>query len=295
MSTDFPVVMKDGVESPWLALRIQSHLANTVEDIDRNIEYALGLQYIPLQDLFGSESGAVSVVGSGPSLKDNWMKLRDFDGDIVACNASFQFLLDKGIVPKYMFCFDADPLMLEFMTPRPDVTYLMGSRCPPKAFEMLEGCRIVVWHAGGDENIERLLQKHGRQEPMISGGTAAITRAMMLVQPFGYEEVHLWGADSSFRESDTHIRKSTTVEKRMTVMVAGKPFQCAPWMAQQAEDFKVLAPPLRDLYHIRLIVHGKGLIPHIASLMGFETDLEKRYQYVFRQAKHKVKTIWKYL
>ena len=291
----FPVVMKDGVESPWLALKIHSSLANKVEDIDRNIENALGLQYIPLQELFDAESGAVSVVGSGPSLKENWKALRDFDGDIVACNASFQFLLDKGIVPKYMFCFDADPLMLEFITPRPDVTYLIGSRCPPKTFELLAGCKVVAWHAGGDPNIESLLQKHGKVEPIINGGTAAITRAMMIVQTLGYTEVHLWGADSSFKNGDTHIRKSTTDEMAMTIMVGGKPFQCAPWMAQQAEDFKLLAPPLRDRYHIKLVVHGEGLIPYIASLLGFETDLEKRYHYLLRQAKHKAKTIWQHL
>lgn len=295
MSDEFPVIRKDGVEFPWIALKIHSSLANKVEDIDRNIENALGLDYIPFQEIIGTESGAVSVVGSGPSLKETWMKLRDFDGDIVACNASFQFLLDKGMVPKYMMCFDADPLMLEFITPHPEVTYLIGSRCPPKTFEMLKGCKVVVWHAAGDEHIETILNKHGKMEPMISGGTAAITRCMMLVQPLGYDEIHLWGADSSFKNGDTHIRKSTTVENRMTVMVANRVFQCAPWMAQQAEDFKMLAPALKRMYGVELVVHGDGLIPHIAQTMGFKTDGVSKYKLAWRNVKFKSQLLWKYL
>ena len=141
---------KAGLEIPWVPLNMEPKLANTVEDIDRNIEHALQRNDTPFPALVGTRSGAVSVVGSGPSLKKNWHKLRDFDGDIVACNAACQFLLEKGIVPQYMFCFDADPLMLEFITPHPDITYLIGSRCPPKAFEMLDGCKIVRWHAGGE-------------------------------------------------------------------------------------------------------------------------------------------------
>ena len=99
----------------WLPLKFYNHLANTVEDIDRNIEYALSRNFTPLQALIGTKSGAVAIVGSGPSLKETWQELRRFKGDIMACNASCQFLLARGIVPTYMMCFDADPLMLEFI------------------------------------------------------------------------------------------------------------------------------------------------------------------------------------
>ena len=122
---------------PWMALRLENHLANTNEDIDRNIEYALTRKVRGFQELVGTKSGAVSIVGSGPSLKNTWHRIEEVDGDIIACNASHQFLLERGIVPKYVMFFDADPLMLEFITPHPNITYLVASRCPPKAFDML--------------------------------------------------------------------------------------------------------------------------------------------------------------
>ena len=144
----------------WHPLIIHSAMANTDEDISSNIESALKRDYIPFNSLVGSKKGAVAIVGSGPSLKDNWKQLKRFKGDILACNASCQFLLERGVIPTYMMCFDADPLMLEFITPHPKITYLLSSRCPPKAFDMLEGCKIVVWLAGGDTRIRELLEAH---------------------------------------------------------------------------------------------------------------------------------------
>lgn len=275
----------------WFPLKLHSSLANKVEDIDANIESALKRDYIPFNELLDSESGAVAVVGSGPSLKNNWKQLLDFDGDILACNAAFQFLLDKGITPKYMMCFDADPLMLEFITPVDGVTYLIGSRVPPKTFDLLEGQRVVVWHAGGDENISELLTKHGKMEPMVIGGSAAVTRAMVLVMPMGYREVHLYGADSSHAEGDTHIRKSTTEEGRMAVMCAGRVFETSPWMAVQARDFEVLLPMMTRL-GIELVVHGDGLIPHIAMWRGCKTDLENQAQKFMREWRFKFRNLW---
>jgi len=275
----------------WLPLKIHSALANTDEDIARNIEHALGLDYIPFNDLMDTKSGAVAIVGSGPSLKANWRQLKKFPGDIMACNAACQFLLERDVIPKYMMCFDADPLMLEFVTPHPEVTYLLASRCPPESFDLLKGQRIVCWHAAGDTHIQDLLEKRGKMEPMVIGGSAAVTRAMILSVPIGYREIHLYGADSSFHNGDTHIRKSTTVERRMQILCNKRVFECAPWMAQQAEDFKFLAPMMTN-QGVTLHVHGDGLIPHLAIAMGYRTDLEPRAKQFAREWKWKAKTLW---
>jgi len=286
-------------DTAWYPLVIHSALANSVEDISANIESALQRDYIPFNKVIGTKSGAAVIVGSGPSLKANWQKLKKFKGDIIACNASCQFLLERGIVPQYMMCFDADPLMLEFITPHPDITYLLASRCPPKAFDMLAGCKVICWHAAADETIEGLLDKHGRMEPMVIGGTAAITRAMILVLPMGYKTVHIYGGDSSFANGDTHIRKSTTNERRMAVMCDGRIFETAPWMTQQIEDFKQLAPKFRDLLGIKYIVHGDSLLAHIARLKGFETDFESRRKAVLksgiRKWKHNATILWQHI
>jgi len=278
-------------EFAWSKLAVDAGLANTIEDIDRNIESSLKRDYIKFADLMGTKSGAVSVVGSGPSLKANWKKLRDSGTDIIACNASCQFLLERGVVPQYMFCFDADPLMLEFITPHQDITYFMASRCPPRAFELLEGCKVVLWHAAGDQNVEDILSKNDKIEAMVIGGSAAVTRCMVLARALGYSTLHLWGADASFNGGDTHVRKSTTKERRILVMLNNRVFETAPWMANQAEDFKVLAPILRDTHVTEVIVHGDGLVPHLANTMGFKVDTGVKVKHFFTKAR----TLWSQL
>ena len=296
----FGIDMVGKPDTAWHPLITHSALANTVEHISGNIESALKRDYIAFNEIIASKEGAVAIVGSGPSLKKNWQQLKKFKGDILACNAACQFLLGKGITPTYMMCFDADPLVYEFFTPHPEITYLIASRCPPKVFDMLEGCKVVCWHAAGDERIRELLEKRmddgGTIEPMVVGGSAAVTRAMILVLPMGYDEVHLYGCDSSFETNgETHIRQSTTEERRMAIMCNKRVFETAPWMCVQAEDFKILAPKFANQYSIDFTVHGDGLIPHIAMAMGFKTDLEPRSRRFFRIWKNRSKALWNQL
>ena len=277
----------------WLPLQIGHGLANTHEDIARNIQSALDRNLPRYTEVAGKERGTVSIVGSGPSLKRNWRNIEKLGGDIIACNAAYQFLLEKGITPKYMMCFDADPLMLEFITPHPEIVFLIASRCPPKAFDMLADCDVVCWHAAGDRDTESLLQKAGRfDDPMVIGGTSATMRGMLIAQTLGYTDVHLWGADASFENGETHIRKSTTNEKRMFINMAGRVFETAPWMTQQVNDFKLLAPALRDFYGVTLTVHGDGLLPQAAASMGFRVDWPLATRQFFRQWKWNAVNLW---
>lgn len=291
-----PIPMKEGYEpnKAWVPLFLKGIIANTDEEVRVNIEAALKLDYIPLNELIGKKSGAVAIVGSGPSLKRNWHKLKSFKGDIVACNSACKFLLDKGIVPQYMMCFDADILMLPFMKAHPDITYLLASRCPKEAFDAVKDCKIVCWHAAGDECLEELLVKYNRAEPMVLGGCAAVTRSLYLVITMGYGTIHMYGVDSSYEGMDTHISKSRTEERRLPVKVNDKVFITAPWMSQQAEDFKILVPLMQRINRTEVIVHGTGLIPYIARIMGLKTD-ESWIEKFYRILKWRATILWQHV
>ncbi len=296
--SDLPIVV--GESSPWGRLNIHAKLANTTQDIDRNIESCISRNLPSFANrLVGTKRGAVSVVGSGPSLKEKWKELARLQKNgvpIIACNAAFQFLLERGVQAEYFFCFDADPLMLEFMTPKEGTTYLLASRCPPKAFDLIEGQDIYVWHTMGDENIIEILKKHDgpdkQEEFVINGGSAAVVRAMVMAQTMGYSKLHIWGGDSSFKNGDTHIRKSTTEERTMFVMVNKRSFEIAPWMAVQVKDFTLLAASLQAHQGVKIIVHGDSLLSHVAMTMGIETDHEPRYKQIARNVKMKGQLFW---
>lgn len=286
----------------WTALKTVNGLSNTNEDIARNIRASVKLGLPSLKNLLGTKSGAVAIVGSGPSLKETWVRLKDFDGEIIACNAACQFLLERGVTPTYMMCFDADPLVMEFFTPetlRKEITYLIASRCPPDVFEVLgeHECKVYLWHANGDRYIEEIMQENGLfDEPMVNGGTAAVTRSMYLAPPLGYREIHVFGGDSSFAENgDTHIRKSTTDEKQILIRNSGRIFLTAPWMTNQIEDFKILAPDMRDNHGIRIVMHGDGYMQHVAKTMFFEGDGQGPLKCKVRQWGHNMKELWRYV
>ena len=161
---------------------------------------------------------------------------------------------------------------------------------------MLEGYNVYLWHANGDRYLEEILQQNDLiSEPMVNGGTAAVTRSMYLAPVMGYTELHIFGGDSSFANGDTHIRKSTTEEKRLPIRCAGRIFETAPWMTVQVEDFKILAPDLRDNYGIRIVMHGDGMMQHVAKTMFFEGDGQGPLKCKALRWKHNAKELWRYI
>lgn len=214
--------------------------------------------------------GPVSIVGSGPSIAWTYTRLI---GDVIACNSAHDFLIEKGVIPKYAMVWDANPVMDKIIKrPHKDVKYLIASRCHPSVFAALEGYDVTVWHAlGGDAKLQELLVKHKRMEPMIAGGSTSVTRATHVAGALGYtREMHLFGIDSCYSEGKTHVNDSIVAQQKMNIRVCGKWFTVAPWMAMQAGDFKVLAPMLKA-GGVRIVVHGTGLVPYVATFLGCET------------------------
>lgn len=255
-----------GVET-LLPLLLRYECCVVSEEVERNVKATLATDYAPLTPLLSETGiGSCSIVGSGPSLHGSWPHMK---GDVFACNAAHDFLIGKGVKPKYAMLWDAHPVVATMFAPTRDVTYLVASRCHRDVFGKLEGHDVRVWHAQADEEPTRgLLEAMGRMEPLVLGGSAAVTRCMYLATAMGYRELHLFGVDGSFDKGETHVRKSAVEEKPMRVYLDGEWFDTTAWLCGQAEDFKLIGPILRNL-GVELIVHGTGLIPKIARNLGF--------------------------
>lgn len=250
-------------------VRFETH-HNTDEEVRvENVRATFQRGYVRFNELLHSAKGRpMSVVGSGPSL--SWT-YKDLKGDVMACNSAHDFLISKGIIPKYAMFWDANPIIAEMARkPHPDVTYLVASRCHPDLFKALAGHRVVVFHALGGEPVDQFLIAEKRMEPLIAGGSSGVTRGLYLAGAMGHTEVHLFGIDSSYDDEATHVGGSVIDQKKMKLRVCGKWFVTAPWMAVQAADFKVLAPLVQKM-GMRLIVHGTGLIPYTATFLDCET------------------------
>lgn len=244
---------------------------NTTADVvTANLEATFARGYKPFVEV-KEYRGPVSIVGAGPSL--SWT-YKDLVGDVIACNSAHDFLIEKGIVPKYAMLWDAHPTIARVIKrPHPDVKYLIASRCHPSLFEQFKDFDVTVWHALGGDDLEKFLVKHQRMEPMIAGGSSGVTRCTFLAGVMGYmKEMHLFGIDSCYAQGQSHIfGKSVGIpHETIQLRVCGKWFTLAPWMALQAGDFKVIAPVLKA-NGVRLVVHGTGLIPYCATFLDCET------------------------
>lgn len=257
-------------EDVLLPLQLRYECCALPEAVERNISRTLESAYEPINRYLCEENkGACSIVGSGPSLHATWPHISAVGGVVLACNAAHDFLIERGIVPDFAMFWDADPVIATMFKPHKDVTYLVASRAHEDVFDKLRGHDVIVWHAAADEEpIARLLDECGRREPLIHGGSAAVTRSMYLAVAMGYHEVHTFGMDGSFHMEQTHIRKSVVPEKLLRVWVDGQWYDSSPWLCGQAEDFKLIAPILKSA-GVEITVHGSGMIPHIARNLGF--------------------------
>ena len=242
-------------------------------EVESNFYATLDRGYLSFNEYIHKHSGKVCLVGSGPSLAATKEKL---SGDICAINSAIGYLLDHDIVPKWAMLWDASPLIEKFAVPHPDVTYLVASRCHPKVFERLKDCKVVVWHAGGDYDIIKIMNKpeviakQKYEEPLVNGGSAGITRGLFLVTALGYNEVHVFGADASYGLADaTHVRGSLVPEKDFLAAIGDSPpiwFRTTPeWVAQVDEYKAIFSLMLQN--NVKIEVHGTGMLPTMHEIL----------------------------
>lgn len=269
-SQRFPLIGTRGLDGPLVPLLLRMECCATQEESESNIAASFGRGYAPfiphdLDDPVGN-GRPVHLCGAGPSLVDSYTEI-PAGADIIAANSAFPFLLDHGVVPRYAMIWDASPLLEKFAVPHPDVTYLLASRCHDSVFDRLAGCNVIVWHAGGDYEVEQVLVRAGRMEPMVNGGSAAVTRGLYLAYAIGYRAMHLHGADSSYRGDQTHVMGSLVPEKRLKVVCHKQWFDTTPEWAAQVEEFKCIYPAFRDK-GVSIEVHGDGLLPHVGRTLA---------------------------
>ena len=240
-------------------------IANVGDNVvGSNVLATIARGYVRFNEFENCASGAASIVGSGPSLAWTY---QDIVGDVIAVNSAHDFLISKGIIPKYAMYWDAHPVAVKFAQhPHKDVIYLVSSRCDPAMFEALEGYKVVVFHAMAADDLEQILASNKIMEPMIAGGSAGVTRADFLAGFMGYTERHWFGIDGCYQKGESHADKGTDTGTRITLKVYGKEFETSMWMAIQAGDLKALWPDLK-WGGVKLYIHGTGMIPYVATFL----------------------------
>ena len=206
--------------------------------------------------------GHAVIVGGGPSLVEflPTIKHRHLLGQkIFALNGAAQFLNAHGIVPDYQVILDARLENISLIAKAKE--YLFSSQCHPALFEHFDGSSDVsVWHPAL-EGIESHLPSHDGEYALIGGGLTVGLSTMCLAYTMGYRKLHLFGYDSSHRQTLGHAYKQPMNDSDVLCKVTldGQTFTSSLAMARQAELFPAVCNNLLDRNCI-ITLDADGLI-----------------------------------
>lgn len=249
------------------ALELKS-VGNTNEEIlIQNIEHAcsLGLENLKSHE---AHDGHAVIVGGGPSLKDlsyiEEIRQRKANGQtIIAVNASWVCLLINGIEADVHVLLDGRKENVSFVPLNPNIKRYYASQCDREVFNRVHN--ITLWHHVSASNV---IKNNKDIEVIVAGGSTVGLNAMCIAYLLGYRKLHLYGFDSSY-DGDKHhayYQPLNDNEQIIDVTCGNRSFKAAPWMAEQVEQFRDLAPQLCNL-GCEITVHGDGLLPHCAQMM----------------------------
>lgn len=231
------------------------------------------LRAIPWLDIVPEHKRECAIVGGGPSLVDTIDAVVKFP--LFALNAAATWLLDrrddfKPPLRVSQVILDARAEMAAMVDPRA-LNHYLASQCHPSVLDA-DGLNPTLFHPnvpGASEAIQAL----GRKVHLIGGGSTVGLQAMVIAYMLGYRKIHLVGMDSCYREGEGHayVQPLNDGERILDVTAAGRTFKCAPWMAQQAEEFQTVTAELANL-GCEIVTHGDGLIQTIAREMAFDQE-----------------------
>ncbi len=246
------------------------------EECNANITASLNAdrhRFMQLPEVGRRKSSACAIVAGGPSLLGQLEKVRTFPV-VIACGTVHDFLVTRGIRPRYAVVFDPyvqahdkhEPTQgsnLSYYAHLVDTcTYLISSHSEAKLFEYFAEVPHAIWHALGDAD-----EAYIRGEPALSGGCTAALRAITIAVVLGYWDLHFFGLDSAYSEDQSHAYEMTDpLPEQVTVKLENSPREFKTnlaWIAQAQQFFKMVEMHGRQF---RPSIHGDGMIYEMARL-----------------------------
>jgi len=220
------------------------------------------------------------VMCYGPSLQETWqlaVEEKRFieNADIVSVSGAHDFLIEKGLIPRFHIECDPRRHKGDMISARhPKVEYLMASVCHPKVVKKVKGKNLSIWHMNeGDQSLKIL-----ELEPnaiLVPGGGSVGLRSIALLYVMGYRRFLIHGMDCSYRDGQTHAgthtgKKVDTVEVRCT---DGRKFITAPVLITYKRYFDEIRRSFvgdadKDPTKIEIILRGDGLLQHWLKVAG---------------------------
>lgn len=250
--------------------RFTSQLNTDITTVRQNV--AANLSRAPGIDQMEPHGRTAIIAAGGPSLP-RWLGQLQlaraegmYHGDgcgLFALNGVHDFLIDRGIIPDFMVMLDSRKACPEtFLSrPHPDVHYLIATQCDPGAFDRLEGHKVTRW-TGWTWGVEEYDTK------WIGGGATVGLKTIALAYVLGYRKFKLFGYDASYEGDADHAypQPLNANDLRVDVVLRGRKFTAARWMAKQVVEFLGMANTLTADPNVSIDIYGDGLLPYAAQI-----------------------------
>lgn len=249
-----------------------------IENVEENIRRRL-----PQLRTYPAQKREICIVAGGPSLATTWDELvalaRPANGDLGAVtltvNGTYRYLLEHDIEPG-MFCMlDAREWNRRFVDLTSEKTkHFIASQCDPAVFDSLSDRDVTIWHSpiptpkgardkawDQGKQLYRDYYFSDRNYVLVPGGVTCTAKTVMLSYWLGFRRIHMFGFDSCWLDGEHHAyAQPENTDKNIRFYVGDQVFNCAGWMAHQADSFFKMVPNLPKDLNLR--VYGDGLIAY---------------------------------
>ena len=208
----------------------------------------------------------IGIVCSGPSLKETWPEVRKFS-KVMSCSGAHDFLIERGIPPTHHIETDPRAHKAVFVqSPHRAVQYLIASCCHPAVFDALAGHDVRLWHVVQGEDERLLPSIYPRGHWLLTGGSNAGLRALVLARVLGFTNIHVFGMDCSGDEATFHANETQHPNepkdtKRRTVKVGDRIFTTTEVFLEYARQFFSEIEKMPDVH---FTLHGDALLQNLA-------------------------------
>ena len=252
---------------------INTPTKSIIEHVNTNIRRRL-----PQLRVYQPQPREMCVVAGGPSLEDTWDEfeaLKDAGAATLAVNGAYKYLLDRDIAPSLFAMLDAREWNKRFVDEaHPNTKHFIASQCHPAVFDALAERDVFIWHSPipkpkGERTkswtegrkLYRDYYLGDKNYLLVPGGVTCTAKTVMLCYWLGFRKIHMFGFDSCWMDGKDHAYpQPENQDKNIRFRLGERWFECAPWMAHQADSFFKLIVNLPD--NLELQVHGDGLIAY---------------------------------
>ena len=201
----------------------------------------------------------MQIVAYGPSIEDTWQEINP-DKPLITMSGSLQFLLGKGLKPRYGRWFHAhvDPRSdnLAVVERHKDVIYLMGSCAHPKMFKLLDGMKIVLWHAVSGAHTKTWIEQNDPGQVLVAAGSTIGLSSIHLGGVFGYRHFEVHGMDGSFKGDARHAGPHGGIVQGKRPSVVNGAYQTSRLM----DNANLEVQNMLRVFPLFCVFHGEGVI-----------------------------------